>query len=808
LLSEGYASAAGPLGLWRLALLRVVRHGKETVFCDVCVVFRSSFKLRDIVPKCHTMKTNAAGLDRPFGGINVLLVGDFWQLDPPGGGFLGDIPVDFIHRARKYSPKPDVAHGQSILWGQGPGSVQGVTELTECIRTEDDWLLEVQEEMRAGNLSENNWHFLHGRPTTVPGSWTRGSCKCRNRTCAQLVGCPDILTLECNVCREDRRSRHRVLNTEHDERYRQTEDPDFTRAPAIFPNNDIKYEVNKLRAEIFSAASNQALTWCPAKDKPNTRVLNEKPNITEEKVTWLQRHDRDCGDLYGMLPLAVGMPVALTDHVDRNPEKNLLRGRVGYIDSWVLADEESSCFEDGTRILQHMVKAVLVQFKEWVENEKGELVYNPCKWTIAGIDRPGVYPIAPWKRSWHLDQRRIKPVLEVKRLQVPLAPAYAVTAHGAQGQTLPACIVDLELGRGVNNIASYVAMTRVRKREHLLIYRDFSLEPFCQGGPEGPTLLLKTLKREYVDWKAVEEKHIPQRKCRGFCMCMRLKDEFSALEWRNQEDPHCKACVQKRQNQGTPYRCTRCRNWFTENSFAESMMYNKVAQRLCQNCVANSQQKPRKCSHCGIEKAKEQFTPALWNKCKKDRKCIDCMAGRKCCECDTQGDQHMFARCEWDKPHDQRKCLECMTKRCSRCRTDKRRPMYAMDQWKLLDGDVTDRFCYDCNRKQCSKCFVSKGQKDFDNNLWSLPNKHPDRLCFNCVVGPKQVGMWLCQNQNCRKRKPVAEFSIAIRRRGGKPENVKSNSKRCNACIAKFDHELRDMAAASAAQVQKRKRTN
>ena len=61
-------------------------------------------------------------------------------------------------------------------------------------------------------------------------------------------------------------------------------------------------------------------------------MLNEKPNILEEKKIWLQRHDKDCSGLYGMLPLAKGMPVALTDHVDRNPQKNLLRGRIGYID--------------------------------------------------------------------------------------------------------------------------------------------------------------------------------------------------------------------------------------------------------------------------------------------------------------------------------------------------------------------------------------------------------------------------------------------------------------------------------------------
>ena len=58
-------------------------------------------------------------------------------------------------------------------------------------------------------------------------------------------------------------------------------------------------------------------------------------------------------------------------------------------------------------------------------------------------------------------------------------------------------------------------------------------------------LLLKTLKREYIDWKAVEEKHIPRRNCHGFCMSLRLKDEFSAVEWRNKADSHCKACVQR-----------------------------------------------------------------------------------------------------------------------------------------------------------------------------------------------------------------------------------------------------------------------
>ena len=133
----------------------------------------------------------------------------------------------------------------------------------------------------------------------------------------------------------------------------------------------------------------------------------KKPDILEEKVAWLQRHEKDCSGLYGMLLLVVGMPGALTDHVD--PQKNLLRGRIGYIDSWVVPDDDHSVFEDGVRILQHMVTMVLVQYKEWVENEHGELEHVPCSWTIDGVGRLGVYPIFPQKSSWYLDQRRQRP---------------------------------------------------------------------------------------------------------------------------------------------------------------------------------------------------------------------------------------------------------------------------------------------------------------------------------------------------------------------------------------------------------------
>ena len=115
----------------------------------------------------------------------------------------------------------------------------------------------------------------------------------------------------------------------------------------------------------------------------------------------------------------------------------------------------------------------------------------------------------------YLDKARKYPQLAVKRHQLPLAPAFSWTAHTAQGQTLPAAIVDMQIGTGTSPMSSYVAFTRVKKMEDLLIFRPFDLDLFNQGNLEGPELLLKILRGENIDWEAVEQNHMPSHICCG-----------------------------------------------------------------------------------------------------------------------------------------------------------------------------------------------------------------------------------------------------------------------------------------------------
>mgnify|MGYP001214493691 FL=1 len=351
-----------------------------------------------------------------------------------------------------------------------------------------------------------------------------------------------IMQNECAECKRQRKSKHRVASGKKDARFTEAK---FAAAHAVFPNNDIKYNANKKRSLLYAQSKGEAVTYSQAKDTPSQDALREKPGIAAEKLKWLQRHDRECGDLYGMLPLIHNMPMALTDHLDRSPDKQLLRGKICYLHSWALHKDEKSTYANGARVLDKLPVAVFVKFPG-------------AKWTLPGLTEEGLYPIKPKTSSWYLDKGRQHPVLRISRKQLPLAPAFAITAHAAQGQTLDAAIVDLQIGRGTSPIASYVALTRVKRREDILIYRPFDRDLFTKGSPRGPELLMKTLRNEDVDWRAIEEEFTPHARCIR-CGFSRFKDGYIPAQWnRKDKRRHCKPCMDTLKKAGTPFECNVC----------------------------------------------------------------------------------------------------------------------------------------------------------------------------------------------------------------------------------------------------------
>ena len=178
-----------------------------------------------------------------------MFCGDFYQLEPPSGTAINALPTSYLKNARKYAPGATEDHGQHIFWGAGgEGAVQGMTELTECKRVEDqdDCFLAVQDEFRRGELTERTHNFLHGRPTDVPGSWVSGAPQCGNTRCGDLI--EEIAknnALECGACKAERVKRKLVATSTEDARFREER---FVEAVAIYANQDIRCHVGKQRA--------------------------------------------------------------------------------------------------------------------------------------------------------------------------------------------------------------------------------------------------------------------------------------------------------------------------------------------------------------------------------------------------------------------------------------------------------------------------------------------------------------------------------------------------------------------------------
>ncbi|CAJ1335340.1 unnamed protein product [Effrenium voratum] len=511
-------------------------------------------RLRAVVPSASQWKRN------------VLLLGDFYQLPPPSGGYLADVPSSRrpprLSAAADAEPDLLADYGRDLVWG---GALQGVTELEERERCKDDWWNEVVDELRRGELSEENWRYLHGKP--VEG---------------------------CRLTAAERDSRRRVIAGPGDPRLGEEK---FRWAAAIVANNDAKYQINKDRAEDYSRAAESPLRWSVALDAPSAEVLQTQECDKAARIRWLQYHDRDTENLSGMLPLAVGMRVVLADHLDRSEDKLLLRGSAGRVHSWVWEKND--------------LRPTCVYVK-----------FDGATWQLNGAPEPGLYPVYPVRKVWKLDAKRKKPVLKIARTQLPLAPAYAITAHGSQGKTLPAALVDFNVDKRTDVTFGTVAASRVRSREDVLILRPFERWLYTRGAPEGPALLLQQLRGEEVDWEAFREAKAPSAACEK-CKDVKTLDYFSDRQWervRANRSAICLACGPSKGGQKALKRklpsglarldCRGCKFRKLEDAFPRAQLHqgDSEAARRCLKCL--KEVCALECSVCLAEKPISEFNSA------------------------------------------------------------------------------------------------------------------------------------------------------------------------------------------------------
>ena len=346
----------------------------STLACLVCGVFNSNLER---ARKRHPRSHRPNGEQRPFGGINVTVAGDWWQLPPVRAAGFYSNPFGELEGVEQ--------RAMQFFWFRDEDCFSRLFELTEPHRQRDKWFLRVLMQHRYGREDWETYCFQHGLPTLHTGSWLpppecrkpacRGCtpghhcshCKldaltCKNARCFELVRTvwPNMAqaqkswrmraSLECEDCKAERRRRCCVaIAGNHNEKKHL--DEAFAVAPYIHPFNYPKYHAQQLRSILFAKAKHRRLLWVRAHDWP---IADGDEELTKEDLArlrhiWLQYHDKATAGIMGLLPLVYGLPMRLTDTEDasRQAYKNARCTLVG----WTLSAAEEARINERRSIM-------------------------------------------------------------------------------------------------------------------------------------------------------------------------------------------------------------------------------------------------------------------------------------------------------------------------------------------------------------------------------------------------------------------------------------------------------------------------
>ena len=98
----------------------------------------------------------------------------------------------------------------------------------------------------------------------------------------------------------------------------------------------------------------QQLHWATAQDTPLHTDIQSLPKeeLDAKRRRWLRLPHQDTAHVAGPLPLTVGMPIRLTETLDR--EHNLCRGRRGVLIGWAPHPKEERLNVDGEWLLSKL----------------------------------------------------------------------------------------------------------------------------------------------------------------------------------------------------------------------------------------------------------------------------------------------------------------------------------------------------------------------------------------------------------------------------------------------------------------------
>ncbi|KAJ6487816.1 hypothetical protein C8R45DRAFT_827775, partial [Mycena sanguinolenta] len=371
----------------------------------------------------HILSSQAAKArnvhDIEFGGLSVLLAGDFGQLPPTTGAWLYDGRVG-LRTAGYMDPRAQAAVFGRILWHMFNTVVILRENMRQREQTElDKKLRTALENMRFGACTADDIIFLRGR---IAGG---------------RADCPHL------------------------------DDDSFRNVSIITALNADKDVINELGPERFAQDTGQELTAFYSVDHLSTQAVDRSrwknchqamfkyigPKL--QKALWEAAPSTTAEQIPGCLKLCRGMPVMIK--TNDATELCITKGQEATVVGW-----DSNTGPDGQKILDNLFL---------------ELVNPPRTVHIPGLPE-NVIPMT--RTSKHVTTLlQDDSLLSLNREQVLILPNFSMTDYGSQGKSREHNVVHLNNCK--DHKAYYVALSRGKKASTTVILQGFDERKITKG---------------------------------------------------------------------------------------------------------------------------------------------------------------------------------------------------------------------------------------------------------------------------------------------------------------------------------------
>jgi hypothetical protein len=363
----------------------------------------------------------------PFGGINVILLGDYIQYMP-----ILDRP---LYANLERGPSTGSATEADVQYGVGRSlvlQINTVTKLTQQMRTEDQKYLALLNHLRLGETTRADFDYL----------------------CTRIIGPGKTV--------------------------QSLKEKSWCDAPILVFRNQLRTEINNRAAVNKAKEAGIPLVVVVAHDKIRSKISED--DVIYERL--LHVPDNKTELLPGHLPFVPNMPVLLTDNIAC--ELGLSNGTQGIFRELIYDDQEAP---DGLKVRNEVFPSNTIYIRKPLY-ALVEINTSQVETSLDGL-RPKLIPIPLIKKRFTVPikqlfgrlfermqgGKKVPQLIQVTRTQLPIVPAFAITTYKAQGLTMNKIVVDLQVPLGTLQVASiYVPLSRVKRAEDIAILRPFDMK--------------------------------------------------------------------------------------------------------------------------------------------------------------------------------------------------------------------------------------------------------------------------------------------------------------------------------------------